>query len=116
MDILIGIFLALHIIGIGALLGGFLVQMKAMRTGEARIVPAILHGAGTMLVTGLILVGLNEADGADLNHIKITVKLVVLVALTALAYLKRDDERVPPGVFGTIGLLTIANIFIATLW
>lgn len=116
MEILINIFLALHIIGIGALLGGFLTQMKAIGAGEARVTPAILHGALTMLVTGVALVGLNEADGADVNHVKIAVKLTLLVVLSALAYLKRDEERVPAPVFGTIGLLTIVNIFLATLW
>lgn len=62
MGVLIHIFVALHIIGIAALLGGFLTQMKAMGQGTARFVPAMLHGALTMLVTGAILVGLNEAD------------------------------------------------------
>ena len=53
---------ALHIIGIASLLGGFLTQMKAMGAGTARFVPAMLHGALTMLVTGIVLVGLNQAD------------------------------------------------------
>lgn len=30
MDVLINVFVALHIIGIASLLGGFLTQMKAM--------------------------------------------------------------------------------------
>jgi len=37
--------------GIAALLGGFVTQLKAMGRGEARFVPAMLHGALTMLVT-----------------------------------------------------------------
>lgn len=116
MDILIDILLALHIIGIASLLGGFLTQMKAMSAGEARIVPAILHGAYTMLATGLILVGLNQADGNEVDNAKIAVKLAILVAITALAYVKRDEEKVASPVFGAIGLLTTVNIFIATLW
>lgn len=116
MDFLIHFLLAFHIIGIAALLGGFMFQMGSLKTGDARISPGMLHGALTMLVTGLALVGLNEANDADVNHLKIGVKLLLLVVLTALAYVKRDDERVPTPIFGTIGLLTIANIFIATLW
>lgn len=116
MQFLTNLFLALHIIGIAALLGGFLAQTKLLKSGDARVTPGMLHGALTMLVTGIALVGLNEADGADVNHVKIGIKLVLLVVVTALAYLNRDEEKVATPIFGTIGLLTTANIFIATLW
>ncbi|MEV1009405.1 hypothetical protein [Streptomyces sp. NPDC049881] len=116
MDVLINILVAFHIIGIAALLGGFLTQMKALRTGGARMTPAMLHGALTMLVTGVALVGLNEADDQSVNHVKIGVKLAVLVVILVPVYLKRDDEKVSNGLFGMVGALTIANIFIATVW
>ncbi|MGW0731048.1 hypothetical protein [Streptomyces sp. NPDC002851] len=116
MDVLINVFVALHIIGIASLLGGFLTQMKAMGEGAARFNPAMLHGALTMLVTGVALVGLNQADGESVNNIKIGVKLAVLIVILALVYVKRDEERVDKGVFAAVGALTTANIFIATLW
>ncbi|MEU6881303.1 hypothetical protein [Streptomyces sp. NPDC046712] len=116
MDVLINVFVALHIIGIGALLGGFLTQMKAMGAGTARFVPAMLHGALTMLITGVALVGLNQADDQTVNNVKIGVKLAVLVVILALVYVKRDEETVDKGLFGAVGGLTVANIFIATLW
>ncbi|WP_069814570.1 hypothetical protein [Streptomyces sp. TP-A0874] len=116
MDVLIHVFVALHIIGIAALLGGFLTQLKALAAGTARFVPAMLHGALTMLVTGVALVGLDEADGRTVNHVKIGVKLAVLVVILALVYVKRDEERVDKAAFGAVGLLTVANIFIALLW
>lgn len=116
MDVLINVFVGLHIVGIAALLGGFFTQMKAMGRGEARIAPGMLHGALTMLVTGLALVGLNQADDHEVNNVKIGVKLVILVAILALTYVKRDDEKVPAPLFGAIGGLTLVNIFIAVLW
>ncbi|NJQ00703.1 hypothetical protein [Streptomyces zingiberis] len=116
MDVLINVFVGLHIIGIASLLGGFLTQMKAMGAGTARFTPAMLHGALTMLVTGVLLVGFNEMNDGALNHVKIGVKLVVLVAILGLVYVKRDEERVAKGAFAAVGLLTVLNIFIAVLW
>ncbi|MFE1752651.1 hypothetical protein [Streptomyces anandii] len=116
MDVLIHLFVGLHIIGIAALLGGFLTQMKAMGQGTARFVPAMLHGALTMLVTGVVLVGLNEAQGSHVDTFKIGVKLAVLVVILGLVYVKRDEEKVDKSLFGLVGLLTVANIFIAVLW
>ncbi|MFF3461160.1 hypothetical protein [Streptomyces sp. NPDC002619] len=116
MDVLIHLFVGLHIIGIASLLGGFLTQMKAMGKGDARFVPAMLHGALTMLVTGVVLVGLNQADDHHLNTVKIGVKLALLIVILGLVYVKRDDERVDKRLFGLVGLLTIANVFIAVLW
>ncbi|MFK0254223.1 hypothetical protein [Streptomyces sp. NPDC090445] len=116
MDVLINAFVGLHIIGIASLLGGFLTQMKAMSAGTARFVPAMLHGALTMLVTGVLLVGFREMDGGSVNHIKIGVKLAVLFVILALVYVKRDEEQVDKALFGAVGGLTVVNIFIATLW
>ncbi|GAB2948025.1 MULTISPECIES: hypothetical protein [Streptomyces] len=116
MDVLIHLFVALHIIGIAALLGGFLTQMKAMGQGTARFVPAMLHGALTMLITGAILVGLNQADDQPVNNIKIGIKMAVLVVILGLVYVKRDEETVDKSLFGLVGALTTANIFIAVLW
>ncbi|MET8173029.1 hypothetical protein [Streptomyces clavifer] len=116
MDVLINVFVALHIIGIASLLGGFLTQMKAMGAGTARFVPAMLHGALTMLVTGIALVGLNQADDQTVNNVKIGIKLVILIVILALVYVRRDEERVGKGEFAAVGGLTVANIFIAALW
>lgn len=116
MEALINVFVALHIIGIASLLGGFLTQMKAISAGTARFNPAMLHGALTMLVTGVALVGLNQADDQTVNNIKIGIKMAVLVVILGLVYVKRDEENVEKGLFAAVGGLTVANIFIATVW
>lgn len=116
MDVLIHLFVGLHIVGIGALLGGFLTQMKAMGQGTARFSPSMLHGALTMLVTGVALVGLHESQDHTVNHIKIGVKLTLLIVILALVYVKRDEEKVKTPLFGLVGALTLANVFIAVLW
>ncbi|MFG2722272.1 hypothetical protein ACGFW5_28885 [Streptomyces sp. NPDC048416] len=116
MDVLINVVVGLHIIGIAALLGGFLTQMKAMSAGTARFVPGMLHGALTMLVTGVALVGLSQANDESVNTLKIGVKLAVLIVILGLVYVKRDEERIEKGLFGAVGALTVVNIFIALLW
>ncbi len=116
MDVLINVFVGLHIIGIASLLGGFLTQMKAMSAGTARFTPAMLHGALTMLVTGVLLVGFNQMDGTPVNNVKVGVKLAILFVILCLVYVKRDEEHVDKGLFGAVGGLTVINIFIAVLW
>ncbi|MBR7674762.1 hypothetical protein ACWGJ2_27240 [Streptomyces sp. NPDC054796] len=116
MDVLINLFVCLHIVGIAALLGGFFFQMGALRSGTARMLPGMLHGALTMLATGIVLVGLNQADDQPVNNVKIGIKLALLVVILGLVYVKRDEEKVPSALLGTVGALTTVNIFIAVLW
>ena len=81
--------LVLHFIGLASLLGGFLTQMKAMGKNLATIVPAMVHGAWTMLITGVLMVGVREwmaVMGWDdpLNHMKIGVKSLVITLILVL--------------------------------
>lgn len=114
-------FVVLHFIGLASLLGGFLTQMKAMAASDAKIVPSMVHGAWTMLITGVALVGIAEwriAMGADfeVDHMKIGVKsLVLLLILFLVLYFKKKDS-VKPAIFGLIGLLTTLNIVLAVFW
>jgi hypothetical protein len=111
----------LHFIGLASLLGGFLTQMKAMASGAAKIAPAMVHGAWTMLITGVALVGVAEWRGAmgaaiEIDHMKVGVKSLVLTAILFLVlYFKKKDSVKAP-VFGAIGLLTILNVVLAVFW
>lgn len=118
MEILKNIVLALHIIGVVALLGGVVYQSSAMKAGTARVLPAMLHGAWTMLLTGLILVGLQYplGRGDDLDNTKIAVKLGVLIVIFVVALINRKRESVANWVLPVLGALTVANVVIATVW
>ncbi len=114
MEIVKNLALVLHFVGLASLLGGFLVQMSA---AAKRIDPAMFHGALTMLVTGVALVGLDQAmDDPDLNNTKVAVKLVVLLVITTLVVLNRKKPSVPVGLWGAIGGLTLLNITLAVFW
>lgn len=120
-EILRNSFLVLHFVGIAALLGGFLTQMKAMGQKAAQIVPAMVHGAWTMLITGLALVGIAEwriAMGAEfeVDNIKVGVKLLVLLAVLVMVLVFRKKQSVKPAIFGAIGGLTLLNIVLAVFW
>jgi hypothetical protein len=118
MDTLINVFVGLHIIGITALLGGYVTQLKVMSGGTAapRFVPGMLYGALTMLVTGAVLIGLLHANDEHPNNVKLGVKLAVLIVILGLVYVKRDEEQIDRATFGAVGALTATNIFIAVLW
>lgn len=116
MEILIRIVVILHFIGLASLLGGVLVQVKDVIAGKGRIVAAMFHGALTQLVTGIVLVGLVEANGEDLNYAKITTKLVIVLIITVFVLMYRKKMSVASWVIWAIGALTVANIAIAVLW
>lgn len=116
MDILIGIVLILHFVGLAALLGGVLVQVKDTIAGKGRIIAAMIHGALTQLVTGILLVGLLEMSGGDVNNTKIAVKLAVVIVITVLVFVYRKKQPLASWVVWLVGALTLANIAIAVLW
>ena len=117
MEILRQVLFVLHLVGLASLLGGVLVQITAFKTGTARVLPAIMHGAWLQLVSGIALVGVISAGTDDhVDNIKISVKLAVLVAITVIALVNRKKAAAPAWVVPTIGVLTLANVVIAVFW
>jgi FtsH-binding integral membrane protein len=113
MDLLHSLLVLLHLVGFAALFGGAFVQLKA----SPRVVnTAMLHGAYTQVVTGLLLVGLAEMGDGPVNHAKIAVKTLVLVAILVLILTNRRREAVPNGAFWGIFGLTLANAAVAVFW
>ena len=118
MTFVYNLVVVLHFIGLASLLGGFLVQMSSSEKGVNR---AMLHGALTQLVTGVIMVGLAESGAVDedLNMTKIGVKLIVVLVITLLAFLGRRAGVSPDRakrLWAVIGALTLLNVVIAVFW
>ena len=76
---------------------------------------AMVHGALTQLVTGLLLVGLAEMGDGQVNHLKVGIKLAVLVVIAVLVFTNRRKEALPDGQFWAILGLTLANTAVAVL-
>lgn len=118
MTFVYNLVVVLHFIGLASLLGGFIVQMSSSTKG---VNPAMLHGALTQLVTGVILVGLAESGAVDedLDMTKIGVKLLVVLIITALVFIGRRAGVSPTRakrLWVTIGALTLLNVIIAVFW
>lgn len=116
MEILKNLVLALHIIGVAAILGGVIYQAKDLLAGGGRVLPAMMHGAWTMLVTGVALVGLQYPLDNEVNNAKISAKLAVLVVLIVVAWINRKRETLAGWVLPLIGTLTVVNVLLATVW
>ncbi|GAA4471549.1 hypothetical protein GCM10023094_02410 [Rhodococcus olei] len=127
MTAAIDIFLILHFIGLAAIIGSYMTLLEA-----PRVVPGMLHGAILQVVSGLALVGLNEANDATLNHTKVGVKLVIAIVILVVAVLglRKAKEETAATAGGTavatvnstatlahvIGILAVVNVIIAVVW
>ncbi len=117
MDLLTKLVLALHLLGMAAVVGGWLVA----RRGSSFPV-TVLWGARAQLVTGLALVGLAEASkepGQALSYAKITVKLLVALAVVAMAEIgaARARRGQPHGTqLDVAGGGAVVNVLVAALW
>lgn len=112
-DVLKGVLVVLHLLGMAGVVGGWLANVRT-----PKIAPVMLHGALTSLVTGLLLVGAayGTGDGDDVDNTKITFKLAIALAVLALIWINRRREAVPGASLALIGGLAVANVFIAVLW
>jgi len=115
MSFVYNLLVVLHFIGLASVVGGFLVQMRSAQKG---VNPAMLHGALTQLVTGVLMVGVIEMGMVEetLDMAKIAVKLAITLVITVLAFVGRKKPLPQTGLWGAIGALAIVNIVIAVFW
>lgn len=112
LEIVINIFVVLHLIGLSSLLGGFLTQMKELKNG-GKITPAIFHGAWTLFITGFVLTGLVYMNGEEANSLIVGAKSVVITAIFFIAYAYAKKSPLPKWVLPLIAVLTITNVCLA---
>jgi hypothetical protein len=80
-----------HLVGMAALVGGWLTQVRAARP---RVPAVMVWGAAAQVVTGPVLVGLASSHAVhhSVDNTKIAVKLVIALAVFAVAHLARHRE------------------------
>jgi hypothetical protein len=108
------IVVLLHLIGFALLLGGGIAQYL---NGRLRINAAMLWGAVTQVVTGLILAapwGVDE--NSKPNGLAVGIKLVIALAILAMVFFARRREAVNRGHFLAILGLTLVNAAIGVFW
>ena len=114
MDLLVNVFVVLHLLGMAAIIG------SAVFVARGAVTPALLWGARAQLLTGILLVGLLQADDEDVNNTKIGVKLLVAIAVVACAEIAAGKERrgegARPQLVNAAGALALVNVAIAVLW
>lgn len=108
-ELLVDVFRFLHFIGLAALLGGLFVQIT---NRERAVNAAVLHGAATQLVTGIALLLLTLAEA---NHLKVTVKLALLLVVLVVAIVRRR-RPLSGGAFSALLSLTVVNVGLAVFW
>ena len=113
MEFLRHLLLVLHILGFAALIGGLLVQA---RVPEKVVNGAMRDGAGTAFVAGIALVGVLEADDADVDNAKIAVKGLIGLVLLVLVMANLRKERIPQGLWAGLLLLSVVNVCVAVFW
>lgn len=114
MEALHSVLVVAHLVGMAAVVGGYLTCLRAPRFPSA-----LVWGARAQIITGILLVGLLESgalDDAEPDRAKIAVKLGVAVVLTGLAESRRRKDPVPSWAFHAVGGLALVNVLVAVLW
>ncbi len=114
MDFVKDLFVLLHLVGMAAVVGGWIAVARA-----PKVIPPILWGARAQVLTGLLLVGILEMGDETVNNAKIGVKLLVALAVAACAEIgnarqKRGEPN--PTLVNAAGGLALLNTAIAVLW
>jgi hypothetical protein len=113
VDFVEKVLLFVHLVGMAALLGGALVQVTAQ---AKRVSRAMVDGALTQVVSGLLLVGVLEGQDENVDHAKVGVKFAVGLVVAVLVWINRRKPEIPTGLYAGILALTLGNVAVAVFW
>ena len=84
--------------------------MRQMREGM-KMNAGVFHGAYLMLLSGLVMAGLEDPN--KLNVLVLVVKVIVLMLIFFVAFTYRKKDSTPKWVVPSIAAMTVFNIAIA---
>ncbi|SDY57514.1 hypothetical protein [Herbiconiux ginsengi] len=113
----------IHIIGLAAVIGSYILQMPWKRGFDFR---PLLIGSIVALVSGLALVAVREVGDLGVDTWKIITKLIIAVLVLTLSAvglgmsrtfrrIERDDAPLKPLMLGS-GIAAMVNVAIALFW
>lgn len=119
MALVYDIFVVLHFIGMAGLVGGLVVGISEK---PLRIKKPALHSGLLVLLAGIFLVIINSIQHANdssiemVDHSKIGVKLLVIVAILILGFKNLAKSEVSKKTYMAMLGLALLNIVIAVFW
>lgn len=117
MTIVHTILIAVHILSMAAIVGGWLANFKNPTVTQSQ-----WYGAIFMIISGLALFGVSEMNGIEdpAQRIKLTVKLILglMVFITALLGRRKINrgEEISTGLAHATGGTAVIAALVATLW
>lgn len=88
MEILREILVALHLIGMAIIVGGYFTLIRS-----PKVAPGMLHGAYLQLITGLLLLTIAEMGDGEVNHMKMGIKLLIAILVTVFAFIGNKKQK-----------------------
>ena len=114
MKIAFYIAFAVHMLSIVGVITLLIISYKK---SPRALNPGVLHSAATALVAGVVMVGSwSAAHDAEINHTKIGIKFLVVLAILAIGYNSLRTKIFTQKTFVVMLGLTITNILLAYLW
>lgn len=116
LEVLRQVVVLIHLSGFAVLFGAWAVEVYNHRVQTTSLMSI---GLTISFLAGLVLAAPWGID-YDLNYVKISVKLVILLVIGALLGIgsarQRKGGSIPPVAFWLVGILTLINAGIAVLW
>jgi hypothetical protein len=110
------VFLIAYIVHMLAIVGILGLLLHQWNKSPRKLSPGVLHSAATALIAGLVMVGTYASAKPDeeLNHIKVGIKLVIVLSILAISYLNIKKSEIKKSLWLSLIGLTLLNVLIAT--
>lgn len=115
MGFLTSLLVLIHLVGAAVIVGTWIATFRRPTVTSWQFWASLV-----MLLSGVLLVGFAEMGGGSLNYVKITVKIVLSLAVFAAALIgwrkANRGEEVSTGLAHAVGGTALINMAVATLW